>query len=158
MAMKSLNPFSRESTHLPASMRSGFGTLQREIDRVFDEFTSNFGLAGSTELMPKMDARESDTEVELTIELPGLEEKDVNVSIADSVLTIRGERNAENETKDGDYHYRERSYGSFVRSVTIPTGVDESKIKATLKNGLLTVNIPKTPAAQAKKIEVTSAG
>jgi HSP20 family protein len=158
MAIKSLIPFSRESSRLPPSMRSGFGNLQREIDRVFDEFTSNFGLTSSTEHMPKMDARESDSEVELTVELPGLEEKDVNVSIADGVLTIRGEKSAEDETKDGDYHYRERSYGSFFRSISIPPGIDESKIKATLKKGLLTVTIPKTPAAKAKKIEVTSSG
>jgi len=157
MAIKSLIPFSGENNLLPRSVRNNFINLQREIDRVFEEFTSNFSLTSSADLLPKLDARETDREVELTVELPGLEEKDVDVSIANGVLTIKGEKKAEKKETEGEYHYSERSYGSFYRSIQVPAGVDESHIKASMSKGVLTVSIPKIPAAQAKKIEVKAA-
>ncbi|HEY6028485.1 MAG TPA: Hsp20/alpha crystallin family protein, partial [Pseudolabrys sp.] len=108
-------------------------------------------------LVPSTDVTETDKEIEITAELPGLEEKDVQVNLADGVLTIRGEKNAEKEEKDKNYRLVERSYGSFERSIELPDGVKSEDVKATIAKGVLTVKVPKPAPAQAKKIEVKSA-
>ncbi len=140
-------------------------SLQREVDRVFDEFTRGFpsfglpalGSADGPDLMPRMDVSETEKEFEITAELPGLEEKDVQVNVADGVLTIRGEKKAEKEERDKNYHMVERSYGSFARSLELPKGVDADAIKASIVNGVLKVSVPKPVPAQVKKIEVKAA-
>jgi len=108
-------------------------------------------------LMPSTDVTETDKEIEITAELPGLEEKDVQVNFADGVLTIRGEKKAEKEEKDKNYRLVERSYGSFERSIALPEGVKPEDVKATIAKGVLTVKVPKPAPAQSKKIEVKSA-
>ena len=104
-----------------------------------------------------MDVTETDKQIEITAELPGLEEKDVQINLADNVLTIRGEKKAEKEEKDKTYRLVERSYGSFVRSLELPQGVNADAIKASIDKGVLTVTVPKPAPAQAKKIEVKAA-
>ncbi len=159
MNLRSLMPIGRDRTMAP------FETLQREVDRVFDEFTRGFpsftlpamGLAGVPDLTPRMDVTETDKEFEVTAELPGLEEKDVEVNVADGILTIRGEKKAEKEEKDKNYHLVERSYGSFARTLELPEGVDADAIKASIANGVLKVSVPKPASAQVKTIEVKSA-
>jgi HSP20 family protein len=97
--------------------RAAFTSLQREIDGLFDDFTRGFPtFSGGGELLPSVDVTETDKQIEITAELPGLEEKDVQVNVADNVLTIRGEKKAEKEEKDKTYRLVERSFGSFVRS------------------------------------------
>ncbi len=164
MNLRSLMPTGRDRKM--ASPEVGpFETLQREIDRVFDEFTRGFpsftlpamGLAGVPDLTPRMDVSETDKEFEVTAELPGLEEKDVQVNVADGVLTIRGEKKAEKEEKDKNYYLLERSFGSFARSLELPEGVNADDIKASIANGVLKVTVPKPAPAQVKKIEVKSA-
>jgi HSP20 family protein len=95
----------------------------------------------------------------ITAELPGLEEKDVNVTVAGGMLTIKGEKSFEKDEKKKDHHVSERAYGSFQRSFTLPDGVDADKIAADLAKGVLTVTVPKTAQAQKqqKKIEVKAA-
>jgi len=100
---------------------------------------------------------ESDKEIEITAELPGLEEKDVQVNLSDNVLTIRGEKKAEKEQKEKDYHLIERNYGSFARSLDLPAGIDPDSVKATIDKGVLKVTVPKPAPAVAKKIDVKSA-
>jgi len=100
-----------------------------------------------------MDVTETEKEYEVTAELPGLEERDVRVTLSDGVLTIRGEKKIDHEEKGKDFRMVERSYGAFSRSLELPTGVDPNTIKATLEKGVLTVSIPKK-AADVKKIEV----
>jgi HSP20 family protein len=107
--------------------------------------------------MPSTDVTETDKEIEISAELPGLEEKDVQVNLADGVLTIRGEKNAEKEEKDKNYRLVERSYGSFERSIALPEGVKSEDVKASIAKGVLTVKVPKPALAQARKIEVKSA-
>jgi len=145
---------------------SVFASLHQEIDRLFDDFTRGWptlprswpALAGSTaDLAPRMDVAETDKEIEITAELPGLEEKDVEVNVAGDVLTIKGEKKAEKEQKDKNYHMVERSYGSFYRSLTLPAGINTDAIKANLTNGVLKVTVPKPAAAQPKKVEVKAA-
>jgi HSP20 family protein len=134
-----------------------FDSLQREIDRVFDEFGKGFPAFGAGNLTPTVDVSESDKEIEITAELPGLEDKDVQVNIADNVLTIRGEKKAEKEDKNKNYHVVERSYGSFVRTLALPDGVDPGSIKATLSKGVLKVTVPKPAPSQVKKVEIKTA-
>lgn len=159
MKMPSLIPVGRERN----AFAQPFVSLQREIDRLFEDFTRGFpSLAGGnggngSALVPSTDVTETDKEIEITAELPGLEEKDVQVNFADGVLTIRGEKKAEKEEKDKNYRLVERSYGSFERSIALPEGVKPEDVKATIAKGVLTVKVPKPAPAQAKKIEVKSA-
>ena len=89
-------------------------------------------------------------------ELPGLKLEDIDVSVTDNVLTIKGERKIENEVKEEDYYYREHSYGTFCRALPLPSGVNGKKIEASYENGILEVGIPKTPEAKPKKITVSA--
>jgi HSP20 family protein len=134
-----------------------FGSLQQEIERLFDDFSRGYPALGTQELWPSMDVTETDKEIELTAELPGLEEKDVQINVADNVLTIRGEKKAEKEEKDKNYRVVERSYGSFARSLELPPGIDPDQIKASIAKGILTVTVPKPAAAQVKKVPVKTA-
>ncbi len=155
MNLKSLIPIGRDR-----SVASPFMSLQREIDRLFEDFSRGFPTIagnGATALMPSMDVTETDKEIEITAELPGLEEKDVEVNIADNILTIRGEKKVEKEQKDKNYRLVERSYGSFERTLELPEGVNADAIKANISKGLLKVTVPKPALTQAKKIEVKSA-
>jgi HSP20 family protein len=158
MNLRSLMPIGRDRN--VARSDNPFMSLQREIDRLFDDFTRGFPTfsdAGSGELLPSVDVTETDKQIEITAELPGLEEKDVQVNLADNVLTIRGEKKAEKEEKDKTYRLVERSYGSFVRSLELPDGVNPDAIKASITKGVLTVTVPKPAPAQVKKIDVKTA-
>jgi HSP20 family protein len=134
-----------------------FSALQREIDDLFEGFSRSFSGFPMRDVMPKMDVSETDKEIEITAELPGLEEKDIQLNLADNVLTIRGEKKNEREEKEKDYHLVERSYGSFTRSVQLPDGVNADGIKAVMSKGVLKVSVPKPAPAQAKKINVQAA-
>lgn len=159
MKFPSLIPVGRDR----GAVTQPFLSLQREIDRLFEDFTSgfptmpSFASGNGSSLMPSTDVTETDKEIEITAELPGLEEKDVQVNFADGVLTIRGEKKAEKEEKDKNYRLVERSYGSFERQVALPEGVKAEDVKASIAKGVLTVTVPKPAPAQAKKIEVKSA-
>ena len=104
-----------------------------------------------------MDVTETDKEIEITAELPGLEEKDVQINVADNLLTVRGEKKAEKEEQDKNYRLIERSYGSFQRTLELPDGCNADAIKASIAKGVLKVTVPKPAPAQAKKIEVKTA-
>ena len=131
-----------------------FTSLQREIDRLFDDFGRGWDRFAPATTFPKVDVGESDGEIEITAELPGLEEKDINVHVADGVLTVSGEKKTEQERKDKTYTVTERSYGAFSRTVPLPAGVDPAAIKATVAKGVLKVTVPKPASAKAAKIEV----
>ena len=108
--------------------------------------------------MPSVDVTETDKEIEIAAELPGLEEKDVRINLSDNLLTIRGEKKAEKEQKDKNYRIVERSYGSFERTLELPEGINAEAIKANISKGVLKVTLlPKPVPAQSKKIEVKSA-
>ena len=147
-----------------------FRTLRREIERLFDDFEggwqSPLRRAGSdvepirgqitSGLMPVVDIADTANAYEVSAELPGLDEKNIQVSFSDGMLTIKGEKTEEKEEKKKDYSVSERRYGSFQRSFSIPGGVDAEKINATFKNGVLTVSLPKGAEVQnnVKKIEI----
>jgi len=158
MNLRSLVPLRDRGS--AARTNSGvFGSLQREVDRLFDDFARGFsGLAlpGDGELVPRMDVGETDNQIEISLEMPGLERKDVDISLDDNVLTIRGEKKIEkqDEDKNKNYHVVERGYGVFYRALQLPPGIDPSQIQATMSNGVLKITIPKPAQSEAKKIEV----
>jgi HSP20 family protein len=147
-----------------------FESLRRQIDRLFEDFGEGFSRAPSPffdiapfargglswAATPAVDVTETDKAYEVAAELPGMDEKNIEVNVANGVLTIKGEKQEEKEEKKKDYYLRERSFGSFQRAFQVPEGVDTDKIEASFKKGLLTVTLPKSAEAQkaAKKIEV----
>jgi HSP20 family protein len=163
VAMATTSPVqSRDGANLMRPSLNPFGSLQREIDRLFDEFTRGLGIPGRVlnNLVPKTDVAETDQSIEITAELPGLERKDVDISLEDNMLVIRGEKKFEKEEKDEsgkNYHVAERSYGAFYRLIALPKGVDASRIQATMSNGVLKIAIPKPAQSETKKIEVKEA-
>jgi len=138
-------------------MRPDFGLfgLHREIDRLFSEFAQ--GASGAQNIIPNIEISETDKAIEVSAEMPGLERKDVEISIDDDVLTIRGEKKIEESQKDKNVQHSERSYGVFVRILQLPPGVDPSSIQATMSKGVLRVVIPKPAKSEPKKIEVKEA-
>ena len=153
--MTSLIPF-RSSNRWLDQMRN-------EMDEMFERFLgapAELKTDGNvTAWAPRLDVAETDKGYEIAAELPGMDEKNVEVKFADGVLTIKGEKQEEKEEKKKDYYLSERNYGSFQRAFQVPDGVDADKIEATFKNGVLTVTMPKSPEAQksAKKIAVKAA-
>lgn len=140
-----------------------FGSLFREVQKTFEDFSRRSPLAGlgSDMLAPRIDIAESKDAIDLTAELPGVDEKNVDVTLADGVLTIRGEKKAERDEKDKDknWHVVERSYGSFSRTISLPFDPDSAKVEAKFEKGVLHIHLPK-PAEVAKKqqkIEVKKA-
>ena len=144
-------PF-RQSVRLPASRN-------RSPVRRFYARASTLGGQAQVNLVPSIDVTETDKEIVITAEMPGLERKDVEISVEDDVLTIRGEKKVESEQddKNKNYHLSERSYGVFYRVLQLPPGVDPSKVQATMSNGVLKITIPKPARSEAKKIEVKEA-
>ncbi len=133
-------------------------TIQERINRVFDE---NIGKVRFPDIelsagswSPAVDIFETKDSVVLKAELPGLEKKDFSIEVKDNLLTLKGERKCEKETKEDNYYRMERAYGSFTRSFTLPTAVDKDKVKAKFKDGVLEVTIPKTESAKPKQISV----
>lgn len=138
-----------------------FSFLQQEIDRLFEGVSRGFpnfpALTGAAANLPRMDVSETDKAIEIEAELPGLEIKDVQINLADNVLTIRGEKKSEREEKNKDYHLVERSFGSFSRSVQLPQGVKPDDVSAEIAKGVLKVTVKKPAPAQSKQIEIKSA-
>ena len=167
MALKDLITWNRRKPmRVQDDLRYPIASLQREMSSLFDDFfrdfdgSSNLPLrAGSfAEFSPKVDVNESDKTIEITAEVPGMDEKDVKVTLKDDILTIEGEKNQEKEEKERDYYHLERSYGSFQRSLRIPCEIESDKVSASFKKGVLKVTLPKSAKAQekARKIEVKS--
>jgi len=128
-------------------------SLRREIDRMFDEIFDGFGGSAfrSTSLRPAIDMTENEKELVISADLPGLDEKDLEVSLAGDVLTIKGEKKAEHEERNGGHYYVERRFGSFSRSVRLPFEVDDQQVEATYDKGVLTIRVPK-PAELQKSV------
>lgn len=138
----------------------GMADMVNQLFRRFDDdlggslLRNEFGFSR----MPSVDIAETDNEVTVSADLPGLEEKDIQVSLENDVLTLKGERKHEHEEKKKNYHRIERSHGSFQRSIALPEGIDRENVKATFKNGVLNVKIGKLPGARSsrRRIPVTT--
>jgi len=132
-------------------------TLHREMDKMFEELSSEpvhktFAPQawGREMLMPDIDETEDEKAFHVSIELPGMDEKDVDITLSGRLLTIRGEKKEEEKEEGKDFYRRERTFGSFRRTLELPGEVDESKIEASFKKGVLKVDLPRTEEAQKK--------
>lgn len=131
--------------------------LRREMDRLFDRFFDLKPVRFSAEeagFIPPVDVSETEKEVLVKAELPGMDPKDIDVSVQGRLLSIRGERKQESEQKGKNFHRIERSYGSFSRTVELPAEVDEGGVKAAYKRGVLNLSMPKTVKDPVKKIAI----
>ncbi len=142
-------PTRRRST----SVFRPFPELRWDVDRLFDDFFHRPALH-ITPGGPEADFFETENEFVLELDLPGFESDDVEVKVEKGVLSITGERTVEKEEEKGTYHLRERSWGKFSRSFSIPHTIDSKKVGADFHKGVLTVTLPKAPEAKARKIEV----
>jgi HSP20 family protein len=140
-----------------------FRALRQEVDRLFNDFTSDIALpsqwTGSGKLAIKVDVAETDKTIEVTAELPGVNEKEIDVSLSGDMLTIKAEKKSDKEEKTKDYHLIERSYGTFQRSMQLPFQADAAKIDAKFDKGVLKLVVQKPAEAQTKqqKVEVKTA-
>jgi HSP20 family protein len=162
----------------PAPVPDAWQSFRGEMDRLFDRFAGGFGFglpsfrrlfdveptsrreSSFSFAAPAIDVTEDDKTYKITAELPGLEQKNLDVTISGDMLTLKGEKHHEKEEKDKNHYLSERAYGSFQRSFALPESVDRDKISADLSKGVLTITLPKTAEAQKpqKKIEVKAAG
>jgi len=131
--------------------------MQEEMNRFFDDFfgEQRRGLAEGAWL-PAVDVSETDSELVVRAELPGMSHEDIEINVQDNILTLKGEKKQEKKEEKENFHRLERSYGSFSRSFSLPTGVKPDDIKATFKDGVLQVTMPKAEEAKAKKIAITA--
>jgi HSP20 family protein len=132
-------------------------TLQDRMNRLFEEANRGWRSgepASASAWSPAVDIYETETEIVVKAEIPGVDRKDIELNLEKNVLTLRGDRRFEKETKDENYHRIERAYGTFSRSFSIPAVVDESKIKADYRDGVLTIALPKTEKAKPKQIKI----
>jgi HSP20 family protein len=165
MDFKSLMPFGRSTGLSRTGTESDpFTSLRRDMDRLFEDFTRGWGLpanlATSALLSPKVNVAETDKGLEVTADLPGVDQKDIEINLADGILTLKAEHKAEKEEKDEKKHYHlvERSYGTFMRRFELPFEADTDKVEARFDKGVLKISVPRSAAAekQVKKIAIKS--
>jgi len=135
---------------------TGLATMKKEMDRLFDRFwEGDFPqLPALGDWTPALDVSETKDAVTVKAEVPGMDPKEIELALEDQVLTLKGQKKQEKEEKDEHYYRAERSYGAFARAIRLPTPVDTSKVVATFKNGVLTVTLPKAPAAKGTTIPI----
>ena len=133
-----------------------FEKMRREMDRFWDSFFERRPMKAEEglEFFPSIDLAEKANELVVKCEVPGMDPKDIDISLSDGVLTIRGEKKQEREEKEADYHLVERSYGSFSRSIQLPKEVQSDKISASYKNGILKITLPKSGEAKKKEVRI----
>ncbi len=149
---------------LPSRYQDPFQSFRTEMDRLFDSFLGGVpSLAGlgrrfaETQVMtPTLDVKENEKEIIVKADLPGMDEKDINLTIHNGVLSLRGEKKSEHTDERENYHVMERSYGSFQRSIRLPETIDDDKAEARFDKGVLTITLPKRPemVSAQKKIEI----
>jgi HSP20 family protein len=133
-----------------------FERMRRDMDRLWESFFER-GVRRAEdegEWLPSLDVAETKNEIVVKAEVPGLDPKDIDISLSDGLLTIKGEKKQEREEKEEDYHLVERSYGTFTRSIGLPKEVQRDKINASYKNGVLKVVLPKSEEAKKKELKI----
>lgn len=162
MSVRDLMPWGRTGNQSPATHRDPFMNLHREMNRLFDEAFRGAGLpafggfSGEGGGWPSLEVSETDKQIRVTAEVPGMEEKDIELLLDDGVLTLKGEKRS--ETEDKERQFTERTYGRFERRVSLGAEIAEGKVKATFKNGVLTVTLPKSERSQTKSRRIAIGG
>jgi HSP20 family protein len=132
-------------------------TLREKMNRLFEDIYSRRGEdkdIAATTWAPSVDIYETESELVMTAEIPGVDEKDVEIKVEDNTLTLKGERKFEKETKEENYHRIERSYGTFYRAFTLPNSIDPDKIHAEHENGVLKISMPKRQELKPRKVKI----
>lgn len=129
-------------------------TLRDEMERIFESFFGDYPVMREGFRAPAIDISENNGTIEVKAEIPGLEKDDIKISVRDNMLSITGERKQESETKDKKFHRIERFYGKFSRKIRLPADIDADKVKATYKDGILNISLPKPASMKTKEIEV----
>lgn len=168
--MKSLMPWKWGAKRLPVTQEEQyhhFYSLQREMNKLFDDFFGGmefsmpqvFEEEQLSQFQPKVDLKETDKDIVLTIEVPGMSQKDIEMSVSDNMLTIAGEKKEEREENVKGYYRMERKYGAFQRSIPLPCEINKEQAEAEFKHGVITVTLPKTKQAtsQTRKVDIKSA-
>ena len=151
MAMERWRPFGTMDRSEPSRVSD----IQSEVNRLFDSFFGRPATAtGGRTWLPPVDMYATNDDLVLSVELPGVYEKDVNVSITGDLLTIRGERRFENQVKEQDLLHVERTYGKFERMIQLPMAVQADRVKATYRDGVLEIKLPKAEEVKAKEIKI----
>jgi HSP20 family protein len=136
-----------------------FESMRREMDRLWDSFSGRTRKRlEEEEWLPVLDVSETKDEYVVKAEIPGIDAKDIDISLSDGMLTIRGEKKQEKEQKEENYHLVERSYGAFTRSIQLGGEVQADKIKAECKNGILKIVLPKSEKAKQKEVKIQVEG
>lgn len=149
---------SRVPMSRPESSPDLFGTLQREVNRVFDQMFGARAPATLGAFAPSLEMKETEAGLTITAELPGMEEKDVELTLEGDVLTLSGEKREETSSEKEGVHISERSYGSFRRAVRLPWAAEPGKAGATFERGVLTVTLPRPPEAKAASKRIPIGG
>ena len=162
MQIKDLLPWARKDA--PGAVRNAednpLTALQQDMNRAFETFWNRAGrpfgglAAGFGEGTARSDVVETESGIEVTVELPGLDEKELEVSLTDDALTVRGEKKVERKEEKRGFYLSERTYGSVYRSIPLPSGVDSDRAEATFRNGVLTVRLPQRPEAKARTRQI----
>lgn len=153
--MRSLVPFSWSTDLFRRNENDPFAAMQKEINRMFEDFgRGSLMRLSNTDAGPRIDVAETDNAIEVTAELPGIDEKDVEVVLRDDLLTIKGEKKSEREEKKKDYHLVERSFGSFARSIRLPFEADSEAVKANFAKGVLKITITKPAEVKDKTVKI----
>ena len=155
-----------QSGRVPTRYQDPFQSFRTEMDRLFDSFLGGVpSLTGlrqgfaEAQMTPTLDVKENEKEIVVKADLPGMDESDINLTIHNGVLSLRGEKKSEHTDQRENYHVMERSYGSFQRSIRLPETIDEDKAEARFDKGVLTITLPKRPemVGAQKKIEIKGA-
>lgn len=163
----SILPLKRRGNTMPIRREndSPVMAIQNEMNRMFDQFFNDpftllpiSTLRSTSDFMPRIDVSENDLAMQVSAELPGMSEKDIQISIENDALIISGEKKSDLEEKGKNYHRVERTYGSFQRAIPLVSEIEADKVEAVFKNGVLNITLPKTPAAakQSHKIAIKS--
>jgi HSP20 family protein len=167
MARNPLSPFRAGGLAERGFGEDPFMSLHRQMNRLFDDvfrgsaggWAGDPGQSGGNFVQARMDVSETDNEVRICAELPGVSQDDVDVTLDDDVLTIRGEKKLERKDEKEKYHFMERSYGTFQRSLRLPFAVEPEQVKAEFSSGVLTVTLPKTKAQErSRRIKIQGGG
>lgn len=154
--MTALTPAKDIVPNAQRAAQSLFAPLQREFNRFFDELGDGFGSIVEPRFAPRMDVVETKSELKVSLEVPGMTRDDIKITADDDMLTVSGEKSETKDRSEGSTHVTERSFGQFSRSLYLPRGVDPAKIEASMKDGVLTLAIPKRPGAETKTIAIQS--
>ncbi len=160
MSFRDLSLFRKKSVPVKRAAHDPFSLMHRDMDNLFDDFFKGFDLEpffgpDVSAYSPKIDVKEGDKEIKVLAELPGMDEKDINVTLNKDSLTLKGEKREEKEDNDKGYHRLERSYGSFCRTIPLPVEIEKEKVSASYKKGILTITIPKSKKAIEEKKKIT---